>query len=80
MLLVGLGAGVGGAIILAQLRPAFYSRNQLAEVTGLPVLGTVSMVWGEEQVRAKRKGIAGYLVTLAGLLIGYLVFLVTDFS
>jgi len=38
-------ASIGLAIFLALLRPAFTSTNKLREVTGLPVLGSVSMNW-----------------------------------
>lgn len=36
---------IGLAIFLALLRPAFTTTNKLREVTGLPVLGSVSMNW-----------------------------------
>ncbi len=54
VLLVGLGAGVGIAWLLAMLRPAIYSREAFAELTDFPVLGVVSRVWTpKEKVQRK---------------------------
>lgn len=68
VLFVGLGLGMGLAISLAQMRPTFYSQAQLAEQTDLPILGTVSMVWTGEQIKARKKGIVFYLAFLLALL------------
>ncbi|MBS0366429.1 MAG: chain-length determining protein [Proteobacteria bacterium] len=43
-LLGALAAGVGLALLLNLLKPIFVSRSMLAAVTGLPVLGSVSLV------------------------------------
>ncbi len=43
VLFAGLGAGIGLAILLAQLRPVIYSRHELASLTELPVLGGLSL-------------------------------------
>ena len=42
VLLLSLGAGVALALLLDQLRPAFCSRARLRDVTGLPVLGSIT--------------------------------------
>jgi len=39
-----LAAGLGIAFLLAQLRPVFFDRRQLSEVTGVPVLGSINMM------------------------------------
>ncbi|MFO8005751.1 XrtA system polysaccharide chain length determinant [Thioalkalivibrio sp.] len=44
VLLVGLGAGTGFAFLLSQLHRTISSSQQLATVTGRPVLGSVSRV------------------------------------
>jgi polysaccharide chain length determinant protein (PEP-CTERM system associated) len=43
--LAALVVGIGFAFILSQLRPAFHSQNMLREVTGIPVLGSIPMIW-----------------------------------
>ncbi len=43
-----MGAGVGLAWLLDKLRPVFHHSRSLAEVTGLPVIGVVSIAWVEK--------------------------------
>lgn len=43
-LLLALAAGVGAAYLVTEVRPAFYDARAIREVTGLPVLGAVSLV------------------------------------
>src|SRR5262249_2893719 len=67
VMLAALGAGAGLAYLLHQLKPVFSSTRQLAEVTGLPVLGLVNMIFlGRHQARARRGAIA---YTCIGLLL-----------
>jgi polysaccharide chain length determinant protein (PEP-CTERM system associated) len=49
-----LALGVGIAFLLAQLRPVFFDRRQLAEVSGVPVIGSVNMIWVPQQRFRKR--------------------------
>jgi polysaccharide chain length determinant protein (PEP-CTERM system associated) len=44
VLLAALGAGIGVALLLAQLRPTFASRDLLQQVTGVQVVGTITAV------------------------------------
>lgn len=57
MVFVGaLAAGLAGAFLLSQLRPTFLSQAALREVSGLPILGSISMNWTSEQtIRRKRR-------------------------
>ena len=49
-------AGLGGAFLMSQFRPTFLSQSTLREVAGVPVLGSITMNWTEEQkVRRKRR-------------------------
>ncbi len=43
VLLAALAAGIGLAVLLAQLRPTFSSRDLLQRVTGVPVIGALSV-------------------------------------
>jgi polysaccharide chain length determinant protein (PEP-CTERM system associated) len=45
ILAVGLGLGGGVAYLLHQLRPVFNNARSLADITGLPVIGAISMTW-----------------------------------
>jgi hypothetical protein len=61
--------------LLHRLKPVFSSAQQLNEITGLPVLGVVSMTWLEKH-RARQRGravvyagAASLLIMLAGILL-----------
>jgi len=60
LLLGGLGAGLGVAYLMHQLRPVFTSPRQLTEATRLPVLGSVSMTWVERHQAAGRRALWVY--------------------
>jgi polysaccharide chain length determinant protein (PEP-CTERM system associated) len=55
VMLVGIGAGIAVAYLLHQLKPIFSHARQLNEITGLPVLGTVSMTWLDKYRVSERK-------------------------
>jgi polysaccharide chain length determinant protein (PEP-CTERM system associated) len=51
-----LAAGLASAFLMAQLRPTFLSQASLRDATGLPILGSISMSWTEQQtIRRKRR-------------------------
>ena len=54
VLILGLGAGIAAAFLAGQLQTTFPTQSKLAEVTGLPVLGTVSEVVTPPE-RARRR-------------------------
>lgn len=56
-----LGVGGGLAWLLAQLKPSFYTREQIVESHDWPVLGMVSMVWSSEQIASRRKELVMFL-------------------
>ena len=72
MPLAGLGAlaaGIALAFLLSQIRPTFQEARTLREATGLPLLGTVSMVPDPNRVRRRRRGhmlFAGGVTSLVG--------------
>lgn len=51
VLIAALGAGVGLALLLSILKPVVSDRRTLTKVTGLPVLGCISYVPTQEQMR-----------------------------
>ncbi len=72
--LVFVGALVGGigvAFLMGQIRPTFSDRKALREVSGLPILGTVTMIWTEAQVRARRRKLTWFVAGAAGLVCMY---------
>jgi polysaccharide chain length determinant protein (PEP-CTERM system associated) len=68
-LVVSLAAGAGVAYLLQLLRPVFVSQRQLGAVTGLPVLGSVSMAWLDQRRAALRSERQRYLWAMAGLVV-----------
>ncbi|AXU20726.1 chain-length determining protein [Novosphingobium sp. THN1] len=75
VLIVGIGAGCGGAFALGQLKSAYSTTGQLERATGLPVLGAISEAITRDMraQRAKRLkywagGVAGLFVVLFVLL------------
>lgn len=56
-LIGALGGGVGLAFLLNLLRPVFSGTRQLGELTGLPVLGAVSMTWIERHNARVRRSV-----------------------
>jgi polysaccharide chain length determinant protein (PEP-CTERM system associated) len=70
VLLIGLAAGGGVAYLIHQFRPVFNTTRELCGMTGLPVLGVVSMTWLERhRARARREFVvfAGLVAVLCGL-------------
>jgi polysaccharide chain length determinant protein (PEP-CTERM system associated) len=62
-----LVAGLGVAFLLAQLRPVFFDRRQLTEVTGVPVLGSINLITVPKQ--RLRSRLADLAFTLGVLLL-----------
>lgn len=69
VLILGLSAGGGIAIILHQLNPVFYDRRALNDVTGYPVIGAISMTWTDIQKRQRSIGLGSVAVATCGLLL-----------
>lgn len=60
-----LAAGLGVALLLSQIRPTFVSQTSLREITGLPVLGGISMNWTEPQLVKRRRRLYAFSVALS---------------
>ena len=77
-LVAAIGAGIAAAFLLSLLRPVFGSARRLHELTGLPVLGAVSMTWMERydaQVRSSAWRLSGAML---GMVLVCGVYLVTQ--
>ncbi|WP_018412968.1 XrtA system polysaccharide chain length determinant [Methyloversatilis thermotolerans] len=75
VLLAALVAGGASAFVVSQVRPVFHDGRLLAEVAGVPVLGSVSMLMGRERKRYERRrslvffgGLGGLVAAYAGLM------------
>jgi polysaccharide chain length determinant protein (PEP-CTERM system associated) len=55
-----LAVGVVFAVFLSQVKPVFMDRHMLRQITGRPVLGTVSLVWTHAQRRMRRTELTGF--------------------
>jgi len=71
VLLMALGAGIGFAFVLSQIRPTFNDERGLREVSGVPVLGTVVMTWTDAQKARRTRGLVALLISFASLLSAY---------
>jgi polysaccharide chain length determinant protein (PEP-CTERM system associated) len=75
VLVVALALGGGVAYLLHQIKPVFNNTRALTEVTGLPVLGAISMTWmdryrEESRVRKLAWGAAaGALLLVFGVVV-----------
>jgi len=59
VLVAGLAIGGGLAYLLHQMRPVFNSTRSLGDITGLPVLGAVSMTWlDRERIQSRMRKLA----------------------
>ena len=67
VLVAGLGSGVGLAFLLSQVNPRFYSTEELKEITQLPVLGAISLVFSQRQRTERRMEMAVFAMVLLGL-------------
>lgn len=54
VLAMGIGSGVGMAWLLAQLQATIYTKKDLADLTQLPVLGSVSLLQSYKALLARR--------------------------
>jgi polysaccharide chain length determinant protein (PEP-CTERM system associated) len=71
VLLAGLLVGTAIAFLFGQLRPTFDERKLLNDLTGLPVLGSIDMVWTASQLRARQMRNLSFLASILGLVAVY---------
>jgi polysaccharide chain length determinant protein (PEP-CTERM system associated) len=75
VLLLSIGIGAGVAWLMCKLRPVFNHGRTLAEITGLPVIGVVSLAWVERHRAMLRRDYLRY--SIAGGLLMFVTGVVT---
>jgi polysaccharide chain length determinant protein (PEP-CTERM system associated) len=66
-----VAAGVLASVVASQVWPTLFDARSLREMTDLPVLGSVSMIVGENQRRRERRGLIGFLSGVFALIGSY---------
>jgi hypothetical protein len=66
-----LVAGLGVALLMSQIRPTFVTQNALRDATGLPILGSISMNWTDEQKVRRRRRLYAFSAAVALLFTAY---------
>ncbi len=64
-------AGIGVAFIISQIRPTFHSQTDLRQVTGLAILGTIPMVWTDQEKSKRRNRLYVFGLSLLVLMALY---------
>lgn len=67
-LLAALAAGLGASFVASQLRPVFFDGRSLREISGLPILGSVSEIESERQQRKAKRDRRLFLTGFGGLI------------
>ncbi len=62
-----IAAGIGIAFLISMLRPVFGGRRQLSEAVGVPVLGSVNMIWTPQQKTKRRVVNLAFMIGVLGL-------------
>ena len=70
-LLLALAAGLFVAFVASQIRPVFFDGKSLRDETGLPLLGTVSLIPNEARRLKERASLHRFLFATAGLVVAY---------
>lgn len=80
VLLASLAAGLGACFVASQIRPVFMDAHSLREVTGLPVLGSVSLAEGHvnkiRESSAFKRFMFGLLALIGSFAVGMALLLV----
>lgn len=70
-LLAALGLGVFSTFVMTQVRPVFMDSRSLRDVTGLPLLGSVSMIASESVVGQERASLRRFIAAVGALVGAY---------
>ncbi|MGZ8189861.1 MAG: XrtA system polysaccharide chain length determinant [Methylococcaceae bacterium] len=78
VLIMGIVFGLGVAFLLYMIRPTIMSISQLRQITGLPVLGGISMKKDAIQIEKNKKEMIRYSVATLGLVVIYIGFMTVE--
>ncbi len=71
VLLGAIASGISIAFVISQIRPTFHSQSSLREITGRPVLGTVAMIWTNQEIIKQKREIYALSISFIFLLALY---------
>ena len=74
--IASLLGGVGIAFVISQIRPTFHSQADLRQVTGLAILGTIPMIWTDQQKSKRRNRLFAFGFFLLMLMSVYTILVV----
>ena len=74
--LVALAGGLLAAFLASQLRPVFHDGRGLRDMSGLPLLGTVSINLTADDRRKERRSLLRFGAALAGLMLAFAIAIV----
>ncbi|SDH23533.1 XrtA system polysaccharide chain length determinant [Nitrosomonas sp. Nm132] len=69
-------AGIGISFVVSQIRPTFHSQTDLRQVTGLAILGTVPMIWTDQEKLKRRNRLYAFGFFLLLLMVLYTALMV----
>jgi len=78
VLIIGALFGLVVALLLYLIRPTIMSISQLRQITGLPVLGSVSLKANAVQSAKNKKEVLRYSIAALGLFMFYITFMTID--
>ncbi|GAO20295.1 polysaccharide chain length determinant protein [Alicycliphilus sp. B1] len=70
-LLVAIGAGLGMAFVMSQVRPVFFDGATLRQVTQLPLLGVVGQIASDESRRRESRSLMRFIMACVAFLLLY---------
>ncbi|MEA3033236.1 MAG: protein tyrosine kinase modulator, partial [Sphingomonadales bacterium] len=79
ILFVALAAGAGAAFVAGQLQTTFPTQAKLTAATGLPVLGTIGLVWTEARRAEARQKLAWLAGAAGALAASYAILMAVEF-
>lgn len=71
VLLGAIASGMGIAFVISQILPTFHSQSSLREIAGRPVLGTVAMIWTDQEIIKQKRELYAIGLSLLFLLALY---------